>query len=371
MSYQNYIEGVFRLTSPLHTAQADENKSGNETPTAKQLIFTRRGAAQLPYFPGSDLRGRLRRKAAKLLLDALCVNGKASRELYSGICSGSISASPDKNPPTVEELLRARENPYMVLTGGGARMLRTHYDIADLVPIIADTIEANLVPARYGEMSDTGWLPRNFDGEGLVDSQGYKLLAKRQQIRVDDAFRVLRPEEMERYIDDVVVEVARYQEDVLYGRKERADDKAARSSDPKKAKEKGAEAVKKSDIGNIYTIECIAPGVPMYFKLDPHDDLPDAALGLLLQSLVDLINEQGLGGFVRNGFGRFTADLDFVRNGVRKPLLYKDDTGYRLADSFAGLIEPMREGLAKLTFEEVMTYFNPQPVNSKKESKAA
>src|SRR5258708_22191677 len=53
------------------------------------------------------------------------------------------------------------------------------------------------------------------------------------------------------------------------------------------------------------------------------------SLGLLIHALTAFATKQGIGGWARNGFGRFEAQFDLVTaDNVRVPLLTKTDAGY-------------------------------------------
>lgn len=357
MSHTSHIEGIFRLKTPLHCAAPGEGQE-NETRTMTMPVITRSHRTYVPFFPANDLRGRLRRKAARLVMEAISASGKISRELYSGLTCGAMDGNPEPDS-TIEEIVRARGNLYMGVFGGGKRLLRSRFQVCDLVPVVAATVDAGMVPKALAERTESTFTPMTSRDGALADVQGFELLHNRDAFKRDDAFSVARPEELEAYMDNVLVELARYQESVLSGRKERAKDKA------KDASEK--QGVKKTDVANWYTVQAIAPGTPMYFRLDMDDALTPAQVGLLLQSLLELVNEQALGGWVRCGFGRYAADLTLVRDGNRIPLLVAgDDDAYSLAPAAADYIKAMREELAQLTATELSTFFLPTRAEKEK-----
>ncbi|QMI49806.1 type IV CRISPR-associated protein Csf2 [Burkholderia sp. MBR-1] len=361
MTITNRITGVFQLSRPLHCASPDESLkasmnggvSDTGTPTAQQRILTRKGMERVPYFPGNDLRGRLRRKAASIVLDHITVSKKIKLELYAGLNCGAVSGKPE-NDVTIEEVLRARDNVYMGLFGGGTRILRSRFRVADLLPIIGSTMDCGAVPRAYGNETDTTWLPKSFDGTEPL--RGDQLLVVHHLLRVDDVIRVLRPDELEKYVDDAQAAVADYQAGVLEGRSKRKDDK-------KKALNKeisGAEVRKKADVGNMMTIQAIAGGTPMYFQLDFSDDASDAHVGLMLLALQALVREQALGGWVRAGLGQFGARLTLERNGESYPVFSSDVAAAEatLSDAVAGTFAATAiEALKRLSAEEMMDFF--------------
>lgn len=364
MTINNRIEGLIQLTRPLHCASPDKalvrGDNDNETPTMQMRIVTpQNGLQTIPYFPGNDLRGRLRRKAAALVLDHITVAGKVKLELYAGLNCGAISASPDSAELTVEEALRARDNVYMGLFGGGARLLRSRFRTSDLVPVIADTVDLGMVPRSYTEVEGGGrqFLPASNTNDGLKALMGWQLIQSTQVLRVDDALRVLRPDEIEQYIDDKEA-VARYQSAILGASATRKDEKTrAKAGEIKKT-----EVSKKVGVGNIAVFQSIAAGTPMYFQLDFADDVSDAHVGLMLLAIRELVREQALGGWTRAGLGQFNAHLHLVRNGERVSVFADGQNGAdaRLAVGTEHFVSEARKALAGLTAAEMMAFFAPR-----------
>ncbi|WP_420213419.1 type IV CRISPR-associated protein Csf2 (plasmid) [Burkholderia aenigmatica] len=363
MTITNRITGTLQLTRPLHCATPDESlkssmpgvEANTATPTMQQRILTRRGMERVPYFPGNDLRGRLRRKAASIVLDHVTASRKVRLELYAGLNCGAVSGKPE-NDVTIEEVLRARENVYMGLFGGGTRILRSRFRVADLLPIIGSTIESGAVPAEYGEESDTTWLPKDFSGSAPL--RGDQLLIVQHLLRVDDVMRVLRPDELEKYVESAQSVVEAYQGDLLQKRVQRGDDK-------KKAQNKeiaAKDVQKKSDVGNMMSIQAIAAGTPMYFQLDFSDDVSDAHVGLMLLSIRALVREQGLGGWVRTGLGQFGARLRLDRDGESFPIFDTDVAGAdaALSESVGRYVTAAQDALATLSAEGMMDFFAPR-----------
>lgn len=371
------FEGIFRLTSPLHCAdEATPEGAGKVMRTMKAPIFTPAGMDTVPYFPGNDLRGRLRRKAGAILLDAITSSGaKYDRGVYSGVNNGMNGAQPDPTPATAEEVVRARNHIFMGLFGGGARMLQSGFDVADLMPIMDTTISAGMIPARFAPQPGTDFVSSepgdiaytaHKKGERLY---GWQLLRRYNGTRIDDLHRVTDVDRVEKQLENGLDEVAAYQLQVLENKRLRKEDKEADAADKTN--------VKKSDAGNMITFEAIAAGVPMYFKLVIAPNMSDAQIGLMAQAVCDLVNGQKLGGWSRTGLGSFDAMLQMRRNGVVSPLLLKDDTdeNYVLSPDMAPFIEAMREEIFKTTVAEVSSFYThrapAEDTGTKKTKKAA
>lgn len=339
------IEGIFRLSHPLHCAAGSEKVAGqNVTRTMTMPVVSSQGVDDVPYFPGNDLRGRLRRFAAKLLLDHLTANGsKVSRELYSGLMSGSESASPDTAPLSVEEATRGRQHVYMGIFGGGARILRSGYRVSDLLPVIATTIDCGAVPKHFGETTDSSWMPMDRKGQPL---RGWQLKHQYNIIRVDDVFRVMDAGAIEKYLVDPATTVGAYQAAISANRTARKEDETGET--------------KKSDVGNMVTFEAIAAGTPMYFRLDLYNHLGDAQLGLIVEALRGLLNQQALGGWVRAGLGQFVADLRLVRDGESESLYSLQDGQYVVTGQAVQAVEAMRLAMPSVTVAELESFYLPR-----------
>lgn len=377
MTIHNRIQGTFRLTSPLHCASPDDTLvkdsklKGSQTPTTQQNIMTRNGVQRVPYFPGNDLRGRLRRKAAALVLDRITASGgKVTPELYSGLTTGAITSSPDANL-TVEEALRARRNVYMGLFGGGARLLRSRFQASDLIPVLASTIEVGMVPERFGNTDDQNFLPisnKTVDtGSEKVPLQGWQLVQVTNVLRVDDLHRVLRPNEVEAYIENAATVVAAIQQKNLEGRKARKDTKAQA--------EAGAigksEVSSKLETGNMMSFQSIMAGTPMHSLFELDNDVTDAHVGLMLLALQALVREQKLGGWCRAGLGRFDANLTLTRDGQAMPVFASERAGSdaELSAQVTPFVDAAIAELSKLTEAELMEFFKERETDAASQTK--
>lgn len=373
MTINNRISGILRLTSPLHCASPDktliklEDKDRNQTPTVQQRIVTRNGQQQIPYFPGNDLRGRLRRKAAALVLDHVTASSKITPELYTGLTAGAVSASPESGL-TVEEALRARGNVYMGLFGGGNRLLRSRFHTSDVVPVVDATLEVGMVPKSFGDIDGQNFVPKMVTSTGEKPIEGWQLIQVTQVLRVDDLQRVLRPDEVVAYIDNAAETVAKFQSQNLESRVARKASKAsAAAGDIKQGDIAG-----KKEVGNVMTFQSILAGTPMYCLIDLDDDTTDAHVGLMLLSLQALVREQKLGGWCRAGLGRFDATLTLTRGGETYPVFSSDCAGAdaQLSAQTQVFVDAARAGIAEQTEAGLMAFFESR-VPAAKDKKAA
>lgn len=348
MSTKNFIEGVIRLTSPMHCAMPGD-KLNDAVQTMKIRLITGADRSDtLPYFPGNDLRGRLRRKAAAIVMPALVNGKKLPLELYAGLTCGAADASPE-NELSVEEALRSAKHVYMGLFGGGKRMLRSRFSVQDLVPITQTTLVTSLVPRHFEH-------PDAERDEQVVDS-AFKLIDHRHMIRVDDVMRVSRPEEVEAMIDEAATAVPAYQAYHLGTAATRKAEKKDGVSDETRTK--------KSDVANMMKVEVIAPGTPMYFRVDFHDTVSDAQVGLLVQSMQALFAEQALGGWTRIGFGKYSiVNMHLSRNGLKQAVFKDGDDSFALHESMSTYTTAAQEQVAALSRDEMLSYFIPSKPES-------
>jgi CRISPR type IV-associated protein Csf2 len=98
---------------------------------------------------------------------------------------------------------------------------------------------------------------------------------------------------------------------------------SAKSSSGKKERSK-------KQLHTFGAIEYVVPGTRLYSELNVDTEKVGlGALGLLIHALTAFANKQGLGGWVRIGFGRFESQFDLITaDNVRMPLLAKSESGY-------------------------------------------
>jgi CRISPR type IV-associated protein Csf2 len=363
MTISNRIEGVLRLTSPMHCAAIGEPGS-----THKQNVITPNGTQRMPYFPANDLRGRLRRAAADIVLDHITsTRGKVDVNFYAALKAGAITTSPESDM-TIEEALRGRDNVYMGLFGGGTRLLRSRFCANDLMPVVQDTISAGIVPAAF-----ESYAPQGRTAEGKIGPlTGYHLAETRTSFRVDDVARVMEPGKMESYVSDAVQSVARKQAEILSGRADRKADKASLKAGELVATEVSG----KKDLGNMMEIEYISRGTPLHCLIDLQNDTTDAHVGLMLLALQTMVRKQDLGGWIRAGFGRYDANLILTRNGQAYQVFADEKNGAEATltgELHATFCKAAMDAIQTLSVESMMEFFTPRAADKdeKAEKKAA
>jgi CRISPR type IV-associated protein Csf2 len=95
-------------------------------------------------------------------------------------------------------------------------------------------------------------------------------------------------------------------------------------------KQLGSGERSKKQLHTFAAIEYVIPGTRFYSEMKVETERVGlGALGLLIHSLTAFANKQGIGGWIRNGFGRFEAQFDLLApDNIRVPLLTKTDAGY-------------------------------------------
>lgn len=348
MTTKNHIEGAINLSTAMHVTEFD--KPGE---TMQKPIITPEGRFYMPYFPANDLRGRLRRKAASRIFAVWKKKGFAiSEALYLGLTCGASSGNPE-NDKSVEEVVRANQNVYMGVFGGGTRMLRSGYRVQDLDVISQTCIDAGVVPAHLGESTEGGFVPMEYkDGQKMPIRDGFKLLHTYGILRVDDIMRAVRIDEMEGVIEGGREGIAAYQASVLG---ERTNGKAAKAL----AKETGvaAEKVARVRVENMQSFRAVASGTPLYLRMDMADTLTPAQTGLLILCLRDLFEEGSFGGYERLGLGKVSVRKMKLMIDGEAISMFDDEHALTLSAKAAELTKLAEDAVEALTVEEMKLFF--------------
>jgi CRISPR type IV-associated protein Csf2 len=358
-SIMTTIDVTLKLTSPLHLAypgNAEKDREGrNVSRTFKKTVLVGGTPVGVPCVPGNGLRGALRRKAAARLMSHLCEGDQSiPADLYLGLTCGASSGSPDSTPLSVEELLRARQNIYMGVFGGGARLLQSTYRVSDINPVLKDTLEAGVVPTFCADYVQPK--ARREPGADAQFVRPWELLDLFNPIRKDDVVKVARVAELRAAVGASAV--AEYQATV------------ARLNAERKAESTGKETV-----ANLMQIEALCAGTPMHFRIDLRfapPELTEKYIGMLLLCLSDLFNENALGGWCRAGMGQYRVDtLRVSAEGNRQEWtdLYTDDV-FRLPETLTGCIIAAEEALQSVTTAEMIGYFTDFSAAKKATAKA-
>ena len=346
------IRGILRLTSPLHIAAPRKETVDPETdrllpsgergimvsPTTKyRLPMLVRGRpvddagtlseadvprasafADVPVIPANDLRGRLRRCAARKVFEVLLAkNEQISLDAYHGMTCGAVTGSPGGRL-TFAEATQATRHPFLGLFGGGPKMVRSSLQVGTGWPILASTISA-------------GILSEDLQAEVPCPANSEWLLTQRLFFRrIDDAIRftdgyaqtVVRDfgPEVSRWIESVsAVKKARAAAGSKTGKPRARRVAAASIEEPETATiegvaEAGSPTPSRLQLQGFNALEFVVPNVRFLLEFQLEDaQMRSGGVGLFLQALRDFILQQNLGGWVKNGFGQFELSQATIR----------------------------------------------------------
>lgn len=323
------IDIISKNIAPLHHAVPEsaryDTKNGKivgETANAAPLVRTRHmpvyvgdKMVRLPIFSANGIAGRLRRKAAYRVLDAMRENAKGSQVVRPTIHSmscGSPSSSPNMKV-TLDDIEAANADAFLGLFGGGPRMLRKKFSVGDMIPIDSSTLEHGMVPMRFQDLANS---PKYFHGCGC-DGYTYVICFT----KVDDITRFTNAN-MPDYMENYEEEARKWIESIESSQAERKQDKEKKKDkDVKVAKDDKDEKSKKVILGAQNAIEVVVPGVNFYTSIDIRPHATEASIGLLIHAIKDFTSEK-LGGWLRSDFGKMA-----YRISVEGEPLLLDETG--------------------------------------------
>ncbi len=294
------VQGAIQFLSPLHVASPEAirydfsqkkwiygPKGGQPiTGTQYQWLITDTEKQRTPVFPANGIRGRMRRCGADIIKDKLKERGeKLSLEAYEVLQCGAPNGYPDSAIAKISEYRAALEHPYFGVFGGGPRMIRSNLRTDTMYPISKITCDLGMIPQPF----------RQFATQEKYLTQVFSFS------RNDDVLQMTDPMMFD-VLEDPEKTIAEWHE--VIGRVVEAEAKA------EEAKEEGEKAAPKTKPVNYKQIrtwaghEIVSPGTVFFFRascLNPGE----AQRGMFLKALEGFMNLQNLGGWVRNGYGRY------------------------------------------------------------------
>lgn len=333
-----YIEGVIYPVTPLHVASFEKGKGSNTLATSMR-VFTQEGAVRVPYFPGSDLRGRMRRRAADEIMSRV---KPVSLPMFHLLTCGSASASPDSGgTESISLLTESRDDLYLGLFGGGPRLSRSGMSVRSVIPITQATAELGMVPEDIANRLAHVYVEHDKQGNAIHRSMP-NILDTHTFTKVDDVLRcdnMRAPELIANYKKDALA-YASSTLDVSAQRKEHAqavkDNKTAKAQGDIGAVVELGDKPTKTDNANIFSVDAIRPGTPMYLRIDFQDHLSDAQVYLALHCLAEVMNTH-IGGWGRIGFGVVRpSDMRLVTNGSSISMINTAEGKYAVSESVPG-----------------------------------
>lgn len=290
------LKAILKLHSPLHIAAPGNKhfdvKTGETTfkqkgegiipctaiQTLKLASIDKESRKELPVIAANNIAGRLRRHAARLVLDALAAKGeKVSQPTYLALMCGAATGQPAGEDLTYSEYQQASAHPYLGLFGGGPKMLRRRFRVHNALPFCFHANELR-GPLCHPE---AGNLMQNI--EGMVTAWAFR--------RNDDIRAFTDMALAERSIEDFVKVFSDRQAKIL--------------EEATKDKDSGEEKSKTST-RTYSALEFVVPGTA--FDLLVEGEADKVQMGLFLASLDSFCATERLGGYSRNGFGVFSLN---------------------------------------------------------------
>lgn len=271
--------------------------------------------SSVPLVPSNSVRGRLHRHTLSILTEALLARGESfDRETYQMLSNGGMVGGGENNKLTVGETLRARRHIHFGLWGGGPRLMPSSVVTRDLVPVCAETIQANRIPPAL-----RGFAPNRIhyvgDQQQPSPATGRDLIVRRMFKKNDDMMQV-NADAMSRLAvlgADAHQIIANYQAEQLGFREARKEAKASTEGRAKHTLSDDEQlALKKRDSVNYLEIEAVIPGTVWPVDLRLASYVSPAQIALFSRGLERFVAHQALGGLGRWGFGQYRAYLEIV-----------------------------------------------------------
>ncbi|HVT36007.1 MAG TPA: hypothetical protein VHE37_10495 [Nevskiaceae bacterium] len=384
------IEGVFTLKTPLHVAHAGMEGSVESgqirryrqgavplplVPTQQIPVFSElagqdaatggRGVRLplVPIYPGSALRGRIHAAAGNdLIHDLLRRSLQLTREEYHVLRVNTFSGAGARVEPTVSGVSAAQNDLYAAVFGGGPMMLRSLLVTNDLFPIISDTVSSGLIADKFVRQIDRDLQVR---GENITFYQ--------PSVRRDALLEFSDP------LAPMIVK--EYEPALLEWQTLCSESNAARKAERESAQQKraakkagmkvaseapaldpvapaaaaGGEAAKakKVSLKNQQAIEAVAPGVRFYVRVGLREGARSEHVGMITAALGAVIEANDLGGYSRNGYGRFSAALDVtVNDATFENAITFNGNGLKIGQELKPHLEAYRTVLQSYTPEQ-------------------
>ena len=279
------------MVPPVNSDSGSSDASEVTTPDAiaknARKNATAYHAISYPVIASNNVAGRMRRHAAKHVLEAIKAKGqKVSLHAYSVLMTGASTGKPDSDNLTYAEHVQSRSDPYFGLFGGGPKMFRRNMIVHPGLPVTAETTKLK------GTMAHP--LANDNIQSGIRGEGDYTLVHGFR--RLDDLNSLSNIDLASASIKDFEGVFQDRQSKILTDKSVRAD------------KANGEELDGQTDDRNstktYSSIEFVVPGVIWDLTMELNVKT-QAQIGLYLETLDSFAANERLGGYVRNGFGVF------------------------------------------------------------------
>ena len=320
------------------------------TPVQKLNVLHDGKIVQVPMIAANNIIGRLRRHAAKLVLDVISGKGqKVQIGTFSALTCGAVTGKPDGRDVTFQEYRETRAHPYIGLMGGGPRMMRRHVRCFNAVPY-CDATAGMFDRIRHPHLDD------DINSPHKVHVGLHQILQRWIMNRNDD---------LKDLVDMATAKasIQNFQDAVMERQAQIIGDSA-----------RGAEGEKKDRISteSFTALEFIVPGItfPLSFELL---DVDEAQLGLFLASLDRFADIERMGGYSRNGFGQLAFNDVVLEDGEGRILeknLFMDSRLNRASEHAARALQAWADAAKDLDAADLDRLFAPPVDKVEKPTKA-
>lgn len=251
--------------------------------------------AAVPCLPATALRGKLRRHAADIIKNHFVSSQqRMTRKAYYVLQCGAFAGNAIGRAASPAHIEAARTHLFAGLFGGGPALFRSSLRTNDSYVHCTESHALGLQPMIAQ--------PPKLDA--------YRTTFAHPFIRRDDMLDFFDPI-APRVIEDYEETFKAWQSIILSNSEERAGQRASKGKPaPADAPAVSASEAKKLAVKGRQAVEAVLPGLPFGFRLDVTGT--DAQCGLVIQAIGNMFEDNGFGGMVRNGYGRFQTEL-FVR----------------------------------------------------------
>lgn len=229
--------------------------------------------------PANTLGGRMRRKAAELIVESLLQREqRLSVEAFNTLSAGTSRSEMNRSAVSPEQVKKAKEDPYLAVFGGTGYAFTADLTVHEGWPLMKSTEKFLAAPPNSDDVRQDG-----------------KLTVVLPILKKDDVMDMRRIEQLEQVIGHEAVAI--YVKSIQDGR-------AAKNDRIEAGDESNS---KKTELTTVATVEAVRPGVRFALRFDLRSRGP-AHLGLALLCVKRLCDEGQIGGKANRGFGRFMVE---------------------------------------------------------------
>lgn len=287
------ITGWLHTVRPIHVASPAKAGEGNATSVTVEAIPdpTTGRIDRVPIVPSTLFRGQLRRAASDIAAAEMAANGvRVSAEVFNAMRHGSNSGRLTNEAVAPGAFRVQREHPLMGMFGGGPRQgAGGALSVGPLYPLCQETVSRGIVPE---------------DPDVENPPMGSRLVGEATTFPVIDMARDDQPtygpaiDNLDQSVDEMIA----------------ADVQRRLRKGAEPGEGEGPTSTMRSS--NLLVHRYMVPGVRLRLSLKTQGAVP-AADGLLILSLLDVLNRNEVGGMRRVGYGVDVYSLGQAARSIR------------------------------------------------------